>query len=245
MGNLVPRKTRTHRKVLSDSSTTGLQPSVVPPAVSPFVVPQEMEKAVLVKKDLFRLLLDTKREAQKVYHDSYVQYRGRRVEYMQKYVEWGSCYEDLCIDLKEEYNRMVVHHTRQIERALKDSGKNILESKGIDEKLLESSVLHYAADPKILELVESANSFKRVEPVEMDLATLLEICKFRHSRYSVLCKEVKHPHSRALIIRTIICDEVHSAFHIEEEDFMWVLQNMSVPESSPAIQQFQQLTFLF
>lgn len=220
---------------------------MVPSAVAPFIVPQQIENPVLVKSNLIRVLIETKREAQKVYDACYVEYRGKRVEYMKKHIEWGDCYEGLCIDLKEEYNRMVLYHTKQIELALRESGKSILESKGISEKTLESSVLHYAADPEIIELVESVNSFKRVEPIPMSLDALLAVCRFRHSRYSVLCREVKHshPHSKCTIIKTIICDEMHLAFNIEEEDFMWVLQNMSVPESSPIIQEFQQLTFLF
>ena len=207
---------------------------------------QEKESKLLWKTHLLELLANLKKEIDLKCLELNFSHRNERSEFLKKHVDWGSSYLELCKELREEYDRLVISQKARLKKFLKRITKEFLSNNEYDQELLEQSILHYANSSEVVKAVESLQADNSGYNRHLRIGKLLEICKFQSSLYKEVGKKVQHQiaGSRHIIVKVIISDLTYEKFNIEQEDIGWALKNMNVSEGDSIIEEFKGLKYL-
>lgn len=202
---------------------------------------QEIQFGKLTKSNLKLVLTKSKDEGSKTYYKLKDEFRQQRKDFWTKARHWGSKYEDLCLELKNNLHRMITTQNKELEKALKETGNSVLENYGLDEKIFEMSILEHASDPLILEMIENLNSFPPKVPPIVYIDQLLEICSFRVNRLEELSRSVRNQPNKQVIVKVLLADETLELYNLEEEEIEWAFKTLKVSEDDPILDEFRQL----
>lgn len=229
------------------NTPSGADQSLEVRSFNSFISSKEFDQEYLTASNLLSFLQDSKTEGIKTFFSQKSTHKIQRKQFLSKLSHWGKKYEDLCTELRDQYNLLIIKQHQDLEKSLEETGKLVLRNYKISEELLTKSLIRHSSNIQITKLIHSLNSFEIIDPPNINIQTLYEILEYKILRMQVLSSlvwtaDAKH---KFVVICYVLSDEIETEYSLDEDHLNSALRAAVIDPKDSLLPRFKELQFQF
>lgn len=205
--------------------------------------PKDEEPEYLTLDALITILEESKTLGIQAFFLQKSVHKLQRKNFLSKHSNWGKKYEDLCSELREEYNFLILSQNNELQKSLEDAGKLVLNKYNLTEDSLARNLLRYSSNVRVTKLLHTLNTFEILNPPTLSISALYEIIYYKLSRLQILSSLIwtQDAKKKCLILCYLLSDEIEAEYQLDEDQLNGALRLATIDPNDPLLQRFRDM----
>lgn len=205
--------------------------------------PKDEEPDYLTLEVIISILEESKTLGTQTFFAQKSVHKLQRKNFLSKHSNWGKKYEDLCSELREEYNSLILSQNQELQTSLEDAGKLVLNKYNLTEELLARNLLRYSSNTRVTSLLHTLNTFEILNPPSLSISVLYDIIHYKLSRLQILSSLIwtQDGKKKCLILCYLLSDEIESEYQLDEDQLNGALRLATIDPYDPLLPRFRDM----